>query len=115
MNLIQDISKDILDKVGSVQTLESLKTFATSKVPALIWQRSILPEFQEWIENLNFDDLPSARLILGPSKVHSTLNLLFDEAGTPDGTHRRWLIEDITQVTHFFCRLDGLTVREATN
>ena len=62
---------------------------------------------QEWIENLNFDDLPSARLILDPSKVHSTLNLLFDEAGTPDGTHRRWLIEDITQVTHFFADLMG--------
>ena len=107
MNLIQDISKDILDKVGTLQTLESLKTFATSKVPALIWQRSILPEFQEWIENLNFDDLPSARLILDPSKVHSTLNLLFDEAGTPDGTHRKWLIEDITQITHFFADLMG--------
>ena len=50
MNLIQDISKDILDKVGTVQTLESLKTFATSKVPALIWQRSIFPEYQERIE-----------------------------------------------------------------
>lgn len=105
MNLIQNISPNSLEQVATVETLEALKRFTSSRVPALIWQRSMNPCFQEWIENLNFDDLPTARLILAPYKVHATLNDLFNEAGTPRGPYLKYLLDDIVQITHFFSGL----------
>ena len=105
MNLIKEISPNRLDQVATVKSLEGFKTFITSRVPALIWQRSIRPEFRDWIGGLDYGSLPSARLILAPYKVKKTLNQLFDESSTPDGPHLKYLIDDITQITHFFAGL----------
>ena len=105
MTMRQEVLQNAAIGIGVTQTLENLSIITKPGCAASIWQRQTMPAFQKWIDALPSNQLPSTRLILQPQNVHTALVDLFDTTGTPDGVQRQELINDIKQLTDFFCGL----------
>ena len=85
----------------SVGTLE---TITQEDVPAVIWDRPLPETFQDWIEGLAPAQLPSARVVLKPEDVRACVREACDNAGTPDGPGRDWLVNDVACLADRFAR-----------
>lgn len=105
MTMMQDVLQGAAIGVGVTQKPENLSILAKPGCAAAIWQRQAPPAFQTWIDGLDPDTLPSARLTLRPQSILPVLTELCDGAQTPHGPHRQRLIEDIAALTHLFCDL----------
>ncbi|WP_424943263.1 DUF1826 domain-containing protein [Aliiroseovarius crassostreae] len=71
----------------------------------VIWQRRPLPSFQDWIDGLDPEQLPKARLILRPDAISEAVRHVCDTCGTPDGPERDRLIGDISALAEVFSDL----------
>lgn len=107
MTTMQDASKSDAIGVGISLTPEKLSIIKDSGCAASIWQRQVTPAFQKWIDDLDFGNLPSARLILKPESVQTDLENLCNASGMPDAPQRRHLIQDIATLTDIFCEVMG--------
>lgn len=96
---------DTAEGVAVVDTPEQLSLLHRPDKAAVIWQRQPLASFQRWIDALDPDQLPSARLILRPRDVRSALKTICDTSETPDGPERRLLIDDIAALADIFTDL----------
>jgi len=105
MNMMRQELQDAAIGVGITQSPENLDVLKKPGCAAAIWQRQPTPTFQTWIDELDPGVLPSARLILRPQEVRTALSDLFDAAQTPEGPHRKHLIEDIGTLTRVFCKI----------
>lgn len=103
MNMVQDVLQSAAIGVGVAQTPENLSIIKTPGCAAALWQRPANPVFQRWIDTLDPEHLPSARVILRPQGVKTALRELCDKAGTPQGPEREHLIEDMAALTDVFC------------
>ncbi len=103
MTMAQSVLHKAAVGVGVAQNPENLNILAKPGCAAAIWQRQTAPTFQKWMNGLNPEVLPSARLVLKPQKVPAALSQLCDASMMPDGPHRKHLIEDITALSHLFC------------
>ena len=72
---------------------------------AAIWQRSLSPAFQAWINELEENQLPKARLILRPDSVASAVEQICEIYGTPACDERAQLINDATHLAEGFAEL----------
>ncbi|KIC52059.1 hypothetical protein RA29_01420 [Tateyamaria sp. ANG-S1] len=81
--------------VGIADRAEDLSVLRKPGCAAAIWRRPLPVGFQEWVDALDPDALPSARLVLQPDAVAPTVAHLCDLAGLPASEHRDWLIEDV--------------------
>lgn len=105
MNLTGDIANDPL--VGIAETPEGLSAINTANCAATVWNRTPVPEFQSWIDALDPEQLPSARVILRPEAVWDTTRHLLEAASTPIGPERDRFVDDIAALGFVFADLTG--------
>lgn len=72
---------------------------------AAISTRAPMQGFQSWIDGLDAEDLPEARVILRPDAVRGVTTEICDAAGTPAGPHRDRLVDDIAALADVFAGL----------
>ena len=59
----------------------------------------------EWLERLDSDRLPKARVILPPDRISEALEQICDISDTPDCEERNRLIDDVTKLAKVFADL----------
>jgi len=102
MSLAEHRMQDPVACMTITQEPENLKAIHNVDCPAVIWQRQPMQEFQGWINSLDSETLPSARLILRPDMVRDAMETLCQNAQTPDSPHRDRLIDDIAALADIF-------------
>jgi len=88
--------------VKTVVQPEALRAIREPGVAAVIWHRRPLDSFQRWIDGLDPDALPSGRVVLRPDHVEAVVSELCDIRGTPPGTERQRLIDDVAALATLF-------------
>ncbi|MEM9061518.1 MAG: DUF1826 domain-containing protein [Pseudomonadota bacterium] len=86
-------------------TPEGLSAIHRPSCAAAIWTRAPLPSFQSWIDTVDPDRLPKARVILRAEKVQSATSQICDVCGTPDCAERARLIDDVAALADIFSGL----------
>ncbi|WP_084863975.1 DUF1826 domain-containing protein [Salibaculum halophilum] len=105
MTLVREIAKDTPSGVGVADTPEGLSALHRPGCAAAIWRRQPLPGFQSWIDGLDADVLPRARVILRPEAVRDTASEVCEACGTPVGAERDRLVDDIAALADIFAGL----------
>lgn len=91
--------------VSVVTDPENLAVIAKPCCAAAIWRRQPLPEFQTWIDQLDPDRLPTARLILRHRAVRDAVSEICALSGTSDNIQQARLIDDIAALAERFAAL----------
>nr|WP_119840938.1 DUF1826 domain-containing protein [Pseudooceanicola algae] len=95
--------------VAAADTPTGLSAILKPDCAAAIWRRRPLPALQVWIDALDPDRLPGARVILRPDvaygSIRQTVLGICDAAATPDCPERDLLIDDIVAQVAMFARL----------
>ena len=103
--LVRHVLRDAATGVGVADTPEGLSAINRPGYAAAIWRRQPLPSFQGWVDRLDPARLPRARLILRPAAVRDAVTALCDDAGTPEGTERTKLVDDVAALADIFSGL----------
>lgn len=103
--LDQDVQQDQDVCVRVSTSPDVLGRIAEPDCAAAVWQRSLTPAFQAWIDGLKEDQLPKARLILRPDSVESAVMQVCEIYGTPACDEREQLINDVTHLAEGFAEL----------
>jgi hypothetical protein len=93
------------DAVVVVRTPKGLSTLNEPTCAAVIWERPVMPSFQDWIDGLAPVNLPTARLILHPRNARTQLTEICDRAGLMLEPHREHMINDIIGLIQQFTAL----------
>lgn len=109
MTLVQERVRDATGAagvgVGVAYTPEALSEFVRPDIAAAIWRRQPLPGFQSWIDSLDLELLPNARVTLRPDDARETITQICDVAETPDCPERQTLIDDAAALADIFAGL----------
>ncbi|QFS84919.1 hypothetical protein FIU97_18690 (plasmid) [Roseivivax sp. THAF40] len=105
MTLVREIVTDAAIGVGVADTPEGLSALHRPGCAAAIWRRQPLPSFQSWIDGLDAERLPKARVILRPDAVRAAASEICDLSGTPDCPERDRLVDDIAALADIFATL----------
>ena len=90
------------DGVGVAGAPEGLSAIHQPGCAAAIWERLPLPSFQAWIDSLEPDRLPKARVILRPEDVRNAALQICETCGTHDCDERGMLIDDAATLADLF-------------
>lgn len=102
MSLVRDIVQEAAGGVGIADTPEGLSAIHHPSSAAAIWRRQPLPNFQSWIDRIDPDILPRARVILRPEAVRESASEICNACGTPAGPERDRLVDDIAALADIF-------------
>ena len=91
--------------IAAVDAADELPEFLQPDCPALIWRRNPSPCFQKWVDALEPERLPRARVILRPKNVAEAISLIFDNCNTPDSPQSAMLAEDTALQAQVFADL----------
>jgi hypothetical protein len=105
MTLVREIVRDAAIGVGVTDTPEGLSALHRPGCAAAIWRRQPLPGFQSWIDGLDGEILPRARVILRPDAVRDAASEICDASGTPAGPERERLVDDTAALAALFADL----------
>ncbi len=105
MTLVREVVEDAAIGVDVADTAEGLSAIHRPGCAAAIWQRQPLPGFQSWIDALEPEQLPDARLILRPEDVRDAAFQACEASGTPDCAERALLIDDTAALADIFAGL----------
>jgi len=105
MTLVREIVEHAAVGVGVADAPEGLSAIHRPGCAAAIWRRQPLPGFQSWIDALDPDVLPRARVILRPDAVRDTASEVCDASDTPAGPERDRLVDDIAALADIFARV----------
>jgi hypothetical protein len=105
MTLVREIVEDAAIGVGVADTPEGISALRRPGCAAAIWRRQPLPGFQSWLDGLDLDVLPRARVILRPEAMRDTASEICDASGTPIGPERERLVDDIAALADIFSGL----------
>ncbi len=105
MSPLRDIVTEAGIGVGVADTPERLSAIHHPGCAVAIWRRKPLPEFQSWIDGLDAEVLPRARVILRSETVRDVVFQSCETCGTPDCTERARLIDDVAALADIFARL----------
>lgn len=100
--LVREVVRDAAIGVGVADTPEGLSALHRPGCAAAIWRRQPLPGFQSWIDRLDPDVLPRARVILRPEAVRHAASEVCDTLSTPGGPERDRLVDDIAALADIF-------------
>ncbi len=95
--------------VSIVDTPDALAAIHRPDCAAAIWRRQPVAGFSDWINGLEPEQLPRARMILRPEGVRAALWQLCESAGTPDCDFRHMLVEDAAALAAIFSGLMDAT------
>ena len=105
MTLVQEIVEEAAIGVGVADTAEGLSAIHRPGCAAAIWRRHPLPDFQFWIDALEPEQLPKARVIRRPENLRETVVQICDASGTPDCRERERLVDDVAALADIFVGL----------
>jgi hypothetical protein len=105
MTLVREIAQDAAIGVGVADTPEGLSALHRPDCTAAIWRRQPLTGFQSWIDGLDPDVLPNARVILRPEAVRDAASEVCNASGTPTSPERDRLVDDIAALADIFAGL----------
>ncbi len=105
MTLIDETVTDTAIGVGMAETPEELSAIHHPGSAAVIWRRQPTAEFQSWIDGIDPERLPRARMILRPGSLREALTRSCDLADTPAGAERDRLIDDTAALAGIFSEL----------
>ncbi len=107
MTVLQKITDTGPIGVCAVQTPLALSRIFDPGCAAVIWDREPVHSFQCWLDGLDPEYLPSARLILHSRSVQDALHHWFELSDSPDCPERSVLIDDIAALADIFAHLMG--------
>jgi len=105
MTFVRDIVEDAAIGVGVADTPEGLSAIHRQGCAAAIWRRHPLTSFQSWIDALEPEQLPRARVILRPEDVREATRKICDSCGMPETSERKRLIDDTAALADIFAEL----------
>ena len=106
MMLLQQATRpEVSAGIAEVVTAEALSALHRPDCPALNWQRQLSPRLRHWLDTLEPEQLPRARVILRPEVVPEAASQICEESNTPDCEQRTMLIEDTTELAKAFAGL----------
>ena len=97
-----------LETVPSVRvtdTLEGSSAILSPECAASLWQRRPIPSFQSWVDALDPDQLPNARIMLRPEHVRDAATQICETCGTPQCSERDTLGDDTAARANIFAEL----------
>lgn len=97
--------KDSSIGIVIADTPEGLSEIHQPDCAAAIWRRNPLPDFQSWINALEPDQLPCARVVLRSEDVRDAVDQICEASGTPDCRERERLVDDTAALADIFARL----------
>ena len=92
-------------RVTFVDAPEGLAGVRDPGCVAAIWRRQPEDAFQTWLDRLEPEQLPHARAILRARDVRAAMGHICDEAGTPSGSERLRLVDDVATLANLFAGL----------
>ena len=101
----QEFLRDKFARVGVGTTPKGLAFIESPNCGAAIWKRQPLKSFQAWIDAIEPDNLPTARVVLQPSVAKNAIINLAESSGLPDCRERTILAEDIAALTNMFASI----------
>lgn len=102
---VREIVEDASIGVGVAGVPEGLSVIRRPGCAAAIWRRHAQPSFQSWINGLEPEQLPKARVILRPENVREAAFQICEVSGTPDSAERAMLIDDAAALADIFAGL----------
>lgn len=105
MNMIHSSIETPMVGVASVSSPDQLGVFSDPDNAAAIWLREPQPDFQNWVNHLNPDQLPKGRLVISVNQVEAAVQQLCGDAQTPIGPERDYLQGDILELSQSFAKL----------
>ncbi|MDG1315815.1 MAG: DUF1826 domain-containing protein, partial [Paracoccaceae bacterium] len=104
--LDEKTKKAIVDAgVGVANTIQDLAIMRDPACAVALCQRQPDRNVLEWLERLDSDRLPKARVILPPDRISEALEQICDISDTPDCEERNRLIDDVTKLAKVFADL----------
>ena len=104
--LDEKTKKAIVDAgVGVAKTIQDLAVIRDPGCAVALCQRQPDRNVLEWLERLDSDRLPKARVILPPDRISEALEQICDISDTPDCAERNRLIDDVTELAKAFADL----------
>lgn len=97
--------KTLQDAASGAIVTDTPAGFAALSEPgcaAVIWHRRPLPDFQKWIDAVDPENLPHARMILRPQMVRDAVIELCEAAALPPGPERTMLVDDVAALADIF-------------
>ena len=67
--------------VKMCKTITGLASIKKSDIELVVWQRSLPPQFQDWIDQTDANNLPELRILVKPDKLQLALEPLLDKCG----------------------------------
>lgn len=105
MTHVRDIVRDAAVGVGVVDAPEGLSAIRHPGCAAVIWRRQLSPGFQSWLDGLAPEVLPRGRVILRPEAVRDVVAEVCNAGGTPHGSERDLLVEDVAALADIFASI----------
>lgn len=105
MTLVREIVRQATVGVSVADTPEGLSAIHRPGCAATIWRRRPVRDFQSWVNGLDAQVLPKARVILRPEAVRDAAAAICGASGTPAGTERDRLVDDIAALADIFAAL----------
>lgn len=105
MTLVREIVRHAAVGVSVADTPDGLSAIHRPGCAATIWRRRPVRDFQSWINGLDAQVLPKARVILRPEAVRDAAAAICDASGTPAGPERDRLVDDIAALADIFAAL----------
>ena len=103
--LAKALDLETAPSVRVTDTPEGLSAIQSPECAASIWQRRPLPGFQSWVDALDPDQLPNARIMLRPEHVRDAATQIFETCGTPECSERDMLVDDTVALANLFAEL----------
>lgn len=103
--LLRNTLQQVPAGVSVAEQAEDLSVIHHRDCAAVIWNRAPLPRCEAWLDALQPEQLPRARLILRPDAVERSVAHLFDGAEIPPCLEREHLIADIAALAEQFSQV----------
>lgn len=94
----------LVQKAG-LHIVEAETDFLTQLTPdqaAQIWLRNVPNGYSDWVDAIDPDHLPFARVIIHPTEIRATLQDIIEESGLSDHPCLDWLKDDIAGIADRF-------------
>jgi len=92
-----------------VTQVEDLSHFQSGDCAATLLQRTLLREFQLWLDTLPTDQWPTGRIVLRADRLKDTVENLCAISALPKTENRALLINDIVHLGETFAALMGVS------
>ena len=105
MNLVRRTVRDAAIGVEMVDDPDALRMFLQPGCAAAIWRRQTPPEVQSWLDGIDGEALPRARVIFPTHAVGEVVQQLFAMANLSVGAECAWLQQDIISLANILSEL----------